>query len=287
MPTSRRAFVRDSAALLGGVALLRDLHPLAPLMRAPSEQLGAFGVQLYTVRTLMQESVERTLGQVAAAGYKEVEFAGYYNRTPAQLTALLMANGLTSPSCHLSMAEFRSPDWAKIVDTAAQVGHRWLILAWLPEADRASADAYKGVADTLLKAGEVARKAGLRVGFHNHDMEFMRIGKTRGLDIMLDATSGTDVGFEMDLYWATHAGVDPLAYFAQYPGRFPLVHVKDGGPAPIFTMSDVGKGQINFARIFAKHAQAGIQHYYVEHDQPADPLLSIQASAAYLRTLTF
>jgi sugar phosphate isomerase/epimerase len=287
MSTSRRDFVRGSAALLGGAALFRDLHPLGALARARPEQLGAFGVQLYTVRTLMEQSVERTLGQVAAAGYKEVEFAGYFKRTPAQLVAALKANGLSSPSCHLGMTEFRSPDWAKIVDGAAQVGHRWLVLAWLPEADRASVDAYKGVADTLLKAGEVAKQAGLRVGFHNHDMEFKQMGGTCGLDVMLDATHDTDVGFELDLYWATRAGVDPLAYFARYPGRFPLVHVKDAGPAPSYKMSDVGKGQINFAKIFAQHAQAGIQHYYVEHDEPGDALLSIQASAAYLRTLNF
>ncbi len=279
--------MRSASALLGGAALLSPRERLARLSAVPADQIARIGVQLYTVRSLMQKSVEQTLEQVAAAGYTEVEFAGYFNRTAAQLTATLKANGLTTPSAHISMAELRSPDFAGTVDMAAQLGHQWLVLAWLPDADRASVDAYKAVADSLLKAAAVAKGAKIRVGFHNHNQEIAPVGGTRGLDIMLQRTAGSDVGFEMDLYWMTRAGGDPLEYFANYPGRFPLVHVKDAGPAPAYTMSDVGKGQIDFAAIFARHAQAGIEHYFVEHDEPGDAMRSIQASAAYLRTLTF
>ncbi len=279
--------MRGAATLLGGAAFLPKQELRGFSLPILPDQLDRIGLQLYTVRGLMGQSVERTLAQVAAAGYKEVEFAGYYGRTPAQITAALKANGLTSPSAHIAMNDLRSPDFAKTVEVAAAIGQQWLVLAWLPEADRASADAYKAVADSLLKAASIAKSANIRLGFHNHDMELMRIGDTRGLDIMLERTAGSSVDFEMDLYWMTRAGGDPLAYFAAHPGRFSLVHVKDAGPAPTFAMSDVGKGQINFAKIFAKRAQAGIRHFYVEHDNPPDALLSIQASAAYLRTLTF
>jgi sugar phosphate isomerase/epimerase len=106
-------------------------------------------------------------------------------------------------------------------------------------------------------------------------------------DVLLDRTDPELVGFELDLYWITKAGHDPLAYFDRYPGRFPAVHVKDSAGAPAHRMTEVGGGSIDFRRIFAKRKQAGIEHAFVEHDQPADALASIRASYDYLSKLTF
>src|SRR4029079_2494345 len=100
-------------------------------------------------------------------------------------------------------------------------------------------------------------------------------------DQLLEQTTPAELQVELDLYWITMAGGDPLQYFKRWPGRFPLVHVKDSGPPPERTMEDVGKGTINWAAILGEHDRAGIKHYYVEHDQPADPVASIKASFQY------
>jgi sugar phosphate isomerase/epimerase len=106
-------------------------------------------------------------------------------------------------------------------------------------------------------------------------------------DVLLDRTDPDDVGFEMDLYWITKAGHDPVAYFDRYPGRFPTVHVKDSAGPPANRITDVGSGTIDFKRIFARRKQAGIRHAFVEHDHPTDAFASIKASHDYLARLTF
>ena len=279
--------MREASALLGSAAFLPRHVAKSALSRLAPDQLGGLGVQLYTVRTLMERSVERTLAEVAQAGYSEVEFTGYFGRTPSQVADRLAQYGLTSPSAHVGLPELRGADWPRHVETAARIGHTWLILAWIPDADRASVETYKAVGDSMLAAAEVARKAGVRMGYHNHDFEFAPLGPTCGYDVLLEHTKGTDLTFEMDLYWTITAGADPLAYFAKWPGRFPLVHVKDSAGAPSHAIMDVGKGQIDFGKIFAQRALAGTTHFYVEHDQPGDPVQSITASAAYLRALNF
>jgi sugar phosphate isomerase/epimerase len=105
------------------------------------------------------------------------------------------------------------------------------------------------------------------------------------LDVLLDATAPERVAFELDIYWTVHGGGDPLAYFERHPGRFPLCHVKDRTAAG--EMVDVGAGAIDFAALFARAEQAGLRHFFVEHDEPADPLASIAASHDHLRGLAF
>lgn len=232
----------------------------------------------------MQDSVERTLEQVARIGYKEVEFAGYFNRTAKEIRALLDANGLTAPSAHSADLPSIRNRFGQVLEDAATIGHRYVICASLPRSEQ-SVDGYKRVAAEFNRAGEQAAKSGIRLGFHNHDQEFAPLGDTNGYDILLAECDPKSVTMQMDLFWTVRGGKDPLAYFAKYPGRFASVHVKDmaaGG-----AMVDVGAGQLPFASYFAQSKQAGIQHYFVEHDSPADPMASIAASYRYLSRLQF
>jgi sugar phosphate isomerase/epimerase len=274
--SDRRTFIATLGALaLGAVACRpRGLGAATPAAR-PFERLG---LQLYTVRTEMQRDVERTLSRVAEIGYREVEFAGYFGRTPQQVRALLAANRLTAPSTHIGYAEMVGANWQRTLDDAKSVGHEYVTIPWLAPAERRTLDSWQRVADALNRGGEAARAAGLRLAYHNHDFEFTPVDGQVPLDVLLTRTDRALVSFELDLYWMVRAGHAPLDYLARHPGRFSMLHVKDSAGAPAHTMVDVGSGTIDFRTILERAARAGARHAFVEHDQPKDAMASVRAS---------
>ena len=258
------------------------VRPEVRTHQRPGDRLQRIGLQLYTVRDLMQVDVGRTLEKVAQIGYSEVEFAGYFGESPARLRMLLDAVGLESPSSHVSLQDL-SDDPARVFDAAEIVGHRYLIVPWLDPQERRSLDDYRRVAAALNEAAEIASARGLWVGYHNHDFELARIGGVLPYDVLLSRTDSALVCFEMDFYWMTRGGADPAAYLERHPGRYHLCHVKDMDRRG--EVADVGTGRIDFRQILRYRESAGLRHFYVEHDHPADPLSSIRAGYGFLRTL--
>jgi sugar phosphate isomerase/epimerase len=257
-----------------------------------STRLDKIGIQLYTVRDVLKQDFEGTLSRIGAIGYREVEFAGYFDHTPEQVKAALASAGLTAPATHVGPDNL-DKGWDAVVHTAKAVGHEYVIVAWIPEERRKTIDDWKRIAEQLNQAGTACRAAGLQFAYHNHDFEFVPIDGRVPYDILLENTDASLVKLELDLFWITFAGGDPLAQFARSPGRFPLVHVKDMTPKPTpdappeRVMVDVGKGSIDWKRIFAQSRAGGIQHYFVEHDQPSEPLASARASYDFLHQLEF
>ena len=281
---TRRNFLATLGVAAFGIAS-RDALAATEIL-APHRKIKRVGLQLYTVRDLMKADLPGTLAKVAAIGYKEVEFAGYFGRTPAQIRDLLRRDGLTSPSTHLPF-ESLDTTWQKQLDDAKAVGHHWATIAYIAEDKRRTLDDWKRHAATFNRAAAQAKSAGLRFAYHNHDFEFKAIDGTRPYDILLKETDPSLVDFEMDLFWVVYGGANPLDLFNQYPKRFPLVHVKDSSGPPDKKMVDVGQGTIDFRSIFAQGDKAGIKHYFVEHDQPADPIATIRNSYNYLASLNF
>jgi sugar phosphate isomerase/epimerase len=280
---TRRSFLATlGAAALGAAATDAEAATNILLQRRRLEHIG---LQLYSVRDLMKADMPGTLARVAAVGYKEVEFAGYFDRTPAQVRQLLRKNGLTSPSSHLPWEAFQNPQ--KTFADAKVIGNHWVTLPWIPEEKRKTVDDWKGIAAQFNRYGAQAKSAGLRFAYHNHNFELASIGGTRPLDILLSQTDPALVDFEMDIYWVVFGGGDPLDYINRYPHRFPLVHVKDSAGPPDRKMVDVGSGTIDFASIFRQSSKGGIKHYIVEHDEPADPIATIRNSYNYLHALRF
>lgn len=272
----RRSFLQAT-----GLSLLGPL--LGGVEKSPA-RLQRIGLQLYTLRQLMERDVARTLESVAAVGYDEVEFAGYFNETPKRIRILLDAVGLIAPSSHVPLADLtKHPE--QTFDAAEVVGHRYIVMPWLDPGDRRSLDDYRRVAAGLNRAGELAGARGVRVAYHNHDFELAPIDGVLPYDILLSDTDPALVWFEMDFYWMTRGGGDPLAYFGRHPGRFHLCHLKDMDRRG--EMADVGAGRIDFRKILHHRAEAGLRHFYVEHDHPADPPASIRASYQFLRSLEF
>ena len=272
---NRREWIQTVGVALPGVACLN--------LRTPLDRIEKVGVQLYTVRDAMAKDFEGTITKVAEIGYQEVEFAGYYNRDPKAVRALLDKVGLTAPSTHVGF-DMMGDAWPKLLDDAKVIGHQYIVVPSIPDDLRKTQDGYRQAADRFNKAGEAALKAGIQFGYHNHNAEFQMVDGRMPYDTLLEACDPKLVQFEMDLYWIIFGGADPLKYFARWPGRFPLVHVKD--MTAQHTMTDVGSGVINWKQLFAHH-EAGIKHYIVEHDQPASPFDSIRASYGYLSKLEF
>ncbi|OON67071.1 sugar phosphate isomerase/epimerase family protein [Hymenobacter sp. CRA2] len=288
---SRRAFVK-SAALLSAGALLSP-----SLLAAPTKYIG---LQLYTLREAMAKDPAGTLAKVAQLGYNSVEGATYtgsqkfYGLDPAAFAKLLKQHGLIMPSSHYRLGEEQEKGqpvqgtmlhgWDQAVDDAAQAGVKYMVCAYLSEAERGNLDHYKLLAERLNKAGERCKKAGIQLCYHNHDFEFAALDGKLPFDVLLQQTDKNLVQMELDLYWATKAGHDPVALFKQHPGRFPLWHVKDMDKTPQRGFTEVGNGSIDFKRIFAQAQQAGLKYFFVEQDQtPGSPFDSIQQSITHIK----
>ena len=266
--------------------------------RAAEQRIERLGLQLYTVRTEMAKDFEGTLAKVAAAGYQEVEFAGYFDQDPKKVRAILDRHKLTAPSAHIDYATVETK-LGQAIENAHAIGHQFLVNPWLDEEMRKQPDIWQRIGATFNKAGEACKKAGIQFAYHNHHFEFVPVNGVMPFDLLLKECDPNLVKIELDLCWITVAQKDPLTYFQRNPGRFPLVHVKGlkkvpEGQAPvpfdqaIPNITDVGTNDvIDWKRILAKSSQAGIRHYFVEHDQPASPFDSIRASAAYLHNLRF
>ena len=289
--TSRRNFLASAALLSGGVLLSPSL------LAAYNKRY--IGLQLYTVRDAMAKDPAGTLAQLAKIGYNSVEGATYtgsqkfYGMAPKEFATLLKQNGLIMPSSHYRLGEEQmngAPvlgtmlhEWDRAVDDAAAAGVKYMVCAYLSEAERGKLDHYKYIADQLNKAGERCRQAGLQLCYHNHDFEFTAQDGKLPYDLLL-ATDPKLVKMELDLYWATKAGHDPLTLFKQHPGRFPLWHVKDMDRTEKKFFTEVGKGSIDFRRIFAHSKEAGLEYFFVEQDAtPGSPFESVTQSIAYIK----
>ncbi len=279
-----------------GAALLAMRRALAASIPHP-------GVQLYTVRTELEKDFDGTLAKVAAIGFTEVEFAGYFNHTPEDVRDSLKRHRLTGPSAHIDYGSLTGDKWARVLESAHTIGHTYLVNAWVDESIRNQPDAWKQIAETYNRAGDASKRAGIQFAYHNHNFEFAPVKDEGGklpFDILLESCDPALVKMELDLCWISAAGKDPLDYFRRYPGRFPLVHVKGlrkipettGEAVPIDRIlpdiTEVGHDDvIDWKRIFAQSRQAGIEHYFVEHDVPKQPFESLKASYDYVSRLKF
>jgi sugar phosphate isomerase/epimerase len=264
--TSRRTLIAGAGSAL---ALGCAHHPATPKI----------GVQLYTLRSMMAQDLPGTLRAVAAIGYDEVEFAGYFDVTPREVKRAIADVGLAAPASHIGALAARDNP-GPLIEAAATVGHETLVIAWLPPEERQTMDQWRAWADVINSFAAQCRGAGLKFAYHNHDFEFAPIDAAKPFDTLLQRCDPALVDFELDLYWAALAGEDPSTILAANPARFTMCHVKDMDAAR--RMADVGAGEMDFAGIFARHRFA---HHFVEHDQPADPLASITASYAAMRRL--
>ena len=287
-PLSRRQWITGALGLAGVAANAKPFQ-------------HAIGAQLYTVRTVIGKAEDDTLRRIAAAGYTEVETTGLDNLDA--MAPLLQKYKLKPVSRHLDVAVITGkwPDGkvkttlAQSIDTARMHGIEYLVFPYVPPADRGSADNYRKLADQMNQAAEQVHAAGLTFCYHNHAFEFGGSPGQRAIDIFTDRWDKKLVNLELDVFWVSVAGHDPVEMLKQYKGRVPLIHLKDkatGTPVqydekvPAPTFKEVGSGSLDFPAILRAAEQTGVKHYFVEQDQtPADPVDSLAKSYRFLRNL--
>jgi len=251
--------------------------------RRPAK-LQRIGMELYTVRSLTAKDLAGTLAQLAKLGYKEVEFAGYQGHSAAEVRAMLEQNGLTAPSAHIDLPKIENEADATFAD-AKVVGHRWITVPSLPRGPRQTVEDWKQIAARFNTAGKKVNDAGFKFAFHNHNDVFRKAGDEVPIDILMRETDPALVSYQMDVYWVVNGGGNPVELLGKYPGRFKMLHLKDSMGPPDHKMADVGAGTIDFKAILS-HAK-GVENYFVERDDPTDPMVSAAASFNYLSHLEY
>lgn len=274
---SRKQFLKISALALSGTLLTK--------FDTFGKTQSKIGLQLYTLRNELPKDLEGTLKKVADIGYKEVELFGYgdgkfFGKSPKEFKSLLQSLGLSAPSGHYTTGNTNpsargtlTNDWKKAVEDAAQIGQKYMICAFLFPEERKTLDDYKRHAELFNKSAEVCKQSGIQFGYHNHDFEFVPLEGQTPYDILLKQTDPKLVQMELDLYWISYAGKDPLQLFKESPGRFPMWHVKDMEKSAQRSFAEVGTGSIDFQRIFDAAKTAGLKHFFVEQDVTKRPAL--------------
>lgn len=286
MITNRRNFLKTSAAIAAGSIV-------APSLWSCGSKEKLIGLQLYTVRSKIQQDLEGTLNRVAQIGYNSMEAAGYnmsdgtfYEIKPKAFADKLKALGMP---LHASHTVFEPADAEKVFADAAEAGCKYVVYPYLPDNQRETIDGYRVTAEKFNRMGEIGKKHGIRFAYHNHAFEFEPMSGEIGMDILIKETDPKLVTFEIDLYWVTRAGYDPVDYMLKYPGRFEIYHVKDMTKTDDMFFAPVGSGRIDFKRIFDIKDKAGMKMFFVEQDnfKDLDPFESIEMSYNFLKNASF
>ena len=282
----RRTFL--STLALAAAAPQLACAPRAGSMTATPRRLRRVGIQLYTLRDDARRDLERTLGDIAQVGYKDVELLSSMNNfgmPPARLRAILDRDGLRAPSTHLSGESFDDLD--RQIDTAKILGHEYLVLASLPT-DKPTLDDYRHWADRLNEAGRRALPSGIRIAFHDESIDFKKIDGVVPYDLLAERTDPAYVRLQLDTGNLAQAGGDPFDYLKRYGSRYWLFHIKDVPAIGADHDTELGKGVIDFTRLLANIDHIDDKVLYVEQESyPGTPLESARRDYAYISKLEF
>jgi sugar phosphate isomerase/epimerase len=287
----RREFIQTSSMAAAGMFL-------APALSTPFDR--KIGLQLYTLRDVIMKDPKGVLKQVAELGYQELEAFSYNNgklfgMTAAEFGDYVKSLGMRLTSGHYQLGKSERTkvmkgsvlnEWESAVTDARQMGQEYMVVAFLNSDERKTIDDYKFVCESLNKGAEICKQYGLRMNYHNHEFEFIKIEDQVPYHVMLKELDPKLVGMEMDIYWTHFAGENPVDYFKKYPGRFEQWHLKDMDKSDRKRNANLGTGAIDFKELLTHATEAGLSHCYVEHDTyPATSWESVRADITYLKTI--
>lgn len=304
--------------------LAMSILPLSSSPEAP-RKLSKTGIQLFSLPKLLEEDFAGTIQVLAQMGYKELELfgpypfsapsahqrweavtpalgfkgSGYFGKDIREVKKILDDNGLTAPSAHTDLDTLIN-GMGRLAEAAHILGHQYVTLPAIPDEKRQTIEDYHRIAETFNQIGENAKKLGIRFAYHNHGYGIQPVDDIVPLEIIFEETDPGLVFFEMDIFWTSAGGADPLDYLEKYSGRYHLMHLKDmkekkqfsgdGGDATQWIalfpyMSSAGDGVLEVKSIVEKALATGVRHFFVEQDMVADPETALKRSIDFLQKL--
>lgn len=317
---NRRTFIKSAATLSAAGALL-------PASAWESLFDGAkrpkIGIQLFSLPKMLDKDFVGAIKMLAGMGYKELELfgpypfsaasvqaswksigamlgfsgSGYFGRTQQEVKSILKDHGMTTPSAHTDL-ETLLKYMDKLGEAAQILGHKYVVLPAIPEDRRKTLDDYKRVADDFNTIGENAKKVGLKFAYHNHGYGLQPVNGQSPFQLILERTDPKLVYLEMDIFWSTAGGIDPVEYLKKYPNRYRALHLKDMREKKRFSgdgsnmqqwmelfpyMASAGDGVLDLKSIVHTAQSTGVKHYFVEQDLVANPEVALQRSIDFLK----
>ena len=282
----RRTFIKTSCVAMAAIALPELLQAQQAKGKLPS-----FGIITgNTGGDWVKNNPREALREIARLGYKDLEFGGDFGMGIPELKKFLKEiklNALIGPTSPQAMED--SDRLKRDIEYCKALGNKYIVSywPWTDDGKNKKLDDWKRVAEKLNKGGEICKKNGLQLLYHNHDIEFIRIDGKIPFDTLLANLDKKYVNIELDLYWITKGEQSAVEFIQKYPGWYPVFHVKDMDHTSEKSFECIGSGRINFAEIFKLSKIAGAKHFIVEHDRPANPRECVTSSANYLSALRF
>lgn len=285
---SRREFVKQSSLSALGILL----YPSNLFSQSVEKHsLKEIGLIMGVIENELKQDWEKTIRAVAEIGYKYLEFNGFYGRDLNTFKKVLKETGLRPLAGGDVMVNMLNENKLKnLIEDALSLDRKYLVCywPWLDNGNNKTTDDFKKAADNLNWIGEVCNKEGIKLAFHNHDKEFIKVdGNIFGYEYILNNTSPEKVAMELDLYWCIKGGGEPIELLKKYKGRFEIFHVKDMDNTAQKLYTCPGKGIIDFKAIFSQAKQSGVKYYNVEIDKTDNPIACITDSYKYLKELRF
>lgn len=320
----RRQFIKST-----GWATAFALSPFAQnLMDDMTKKKKNLGVQLFSIPQMVDKDLKGTLQLLSEIGYKEVEFFGpypfsapetieswkglaaqlgikrnaFYGYSIPEIKSMLSDFKLKTPSMHLDLITFRK-NLKATLDAVAPLGVKYLALPALSDInDRRTLDHYKRLTDEFNGFGQQMATYGMAFVYHNHGFEHAKMDGVVPMDYLLQNTDSKNVKFELDIFWMSAAGADPVDYLNRYPGRFKLMHIKDAAEKVRFTgdggtpdqwmavfskMADPGTGVFDIQKMLQAGQKSGVEHFYLERDLTPTPEATLKNSFANLSKMSF
>jgi sugar phosphate isomerase/epimerase len=281
----RRTFLATLGLTTASLACARAINPPA----AGTRRLRRVGLQLYSLRDDAKRDLERTLGDIKAAGYDDVELLGSFGNfgmPPARLRAVLDRDGLRAPSTHVSGTALDDLD--RQLDDAQTLGHQYVVVASLPIRGTPTLDDYRHWSDRLNEAGRRARSRNVWIGFHNHANDFTPIDGVAPYDLLVERTDPSVVRLQLDTGNLAMAGRDPMDYLRRFGSRYWSFHIKDVPRLGATEDTELGKGVLDFRRLLASIDDLDRKLVFVEQESyPGTPLESVRRDYTYISTLEF